>query len=74
MKMNILLTNKVYNVLKWTCLVALPAVAVLLAALGEIWGIRNVEKIVLTVNACTVFFGALLGVSAAQYKKTDGNG
>lgn len=74
MEMRFLLTNRAYDVLKWTCLVALPAVSVLTAALGEIWGLPNVARIVLTINALTAFLGALLGISTAQYKKTDGNG
>lgn len=72
--MKVLLTNKAYDVLKWTCLVALPAVSALTAALGEIWGLSNVTQTVLTINALTAFLGALLGVSAAQYRRTDGNG
>ena len=72
--MKVLLTNRVYDVLKWTCLVALPAASVLTAAVGEIWGIPNITRIVLTINAFTAFLGALLGVSAARYGKTDGNG
>ena len=71
--MKVLLTNKAYDALKWVCMVALPAASALTAALGEIWGLANVTQSVLTINALTAFLGALLGVSAAQYKKNDGN-
>ena len=72
--MKILLTNGVYDALKWICMVALPAASALTAALGEIWGFSGVTQAVLTINAFTAFLGALLGLSAAQYRKADGNG
>ena len=46
--MKILLSNKTYDVLKWVCLIGLPALAALVAAVGEIWHIPNVTQIVLT--------------------------
>ena len=67
--MKILMTNKTYDILKWVCLIALPAISVLLATLGKIWGIPNCEKIVLTINAIAVFLGALIGVSTAAYNQ-----
>ena len=67
--MKILLTNKTYDVLKWLCLIALPALAALVAAVGEIWHIPHTTEIVLTINAIAAFLGALIGVSCAQYKE-----
>ena len=69
--MKILLTNKTYDILKWVCLIALPAVAALIAALGDIWGLPNVSNIVLTINAVGVFLGALIGISTAAYYKKE---
>lgn len=71
--MKVLLTNKLYDVLKYLCLIGLPALATLVAALGAIWGIPNCDKIVLTINAVALFIGALIGVSSAQYRKTNEN-
>ena len=67
--MKILLTNKTYDVLKWVVMIVLPALAALLTAVGEIWGIADMPRIVLTLNAVTAFLGAIIGVSSAQYKK-----
>lgn len=67
--MKILLSNKTYDVLKWVCLIGLPALAALVAAVGEIWHIPNVTQIVLTINAVAAFLGTLIGVSCAQYKE-----
>ena len=72
--MRLMLTNRAYDILKWVCLVGLPAISVLVATLGQIWGWAGVDKIVLTINAVTVFLGALIGVSCAQYKKSHENG
>ena len=69
--MKILLNNRTYDVLKWVCLIALPAVAALVAAVGDIWGVAHVREVVLTINAVTAFLGALLGVSCAQYKERE---
>lgn len=72
--MFLMLTNKTYDILKWICLIALPAISVLVATLGQIWGIPYTENIVLTINAIAVFLGALIGVSTASYNKKNGNG
>ena len=62
------LNNKVYNVLKWVALIALPALATLIMTLGEIWGIPHREQISLTITAVDTFLGVLLGISTASYK------
>ena len=69
--MKLMLTNRAYDILKWVCLIGLPAVSVLVATLGQIWGWAGVDKIVLTINAITVFLGALIGVSTAAYNKAN---
>ena len=69
--MKILLSNNTYDILKWVCLIGLPAVAALIAALGDIWGLPNVSNIVLTINAVGVFLGALIGISTAAYYKKE---
>ncbi len=72
--MKILLTNRTYDILKWVCLIALPALAALAAAVGEIWHVPNATQLVLTINAAAAFLGALLGVSCAQYKEAEHDG
>ena len=71
--MKLMLTNQVYDWLKWIVMIGLPAISVLVATLGQIWGWVGVDKIVLTINAVTVFLGALIGVSTATYNKANGN-
>ena len=68
-----MLNGKVYDVLKWVAIIALPAVDVLIASLGQIWGWENADKITLTVNAVALFIGALIGVSTHAYNKQIGD-
>lgn len=64
------LSDKVYNVLKWIAQVALPALGTLYFALAGIWGLPYGEQIVGTITAIDACLGALLGLSTIQYKKT----
>lgn len=64
-----IIPDKLYEVLKWLGLIALPAVAAFVGAVGPAWGWPNVDAIVLTLNATGVLIGALIGVSAATSKQ-----
>ena len=46
-----MLNDKVYEFLKWTGLIALPAVAWFVSRIAPVWGIQNAEAIVTTLNA-----------------------
>lgn len=65
-----MMSNKVYDVLKWIAMVALPAVGTLYFALASIWGFPYAEQVVGTITAVDTFLGVLLGISSAQYKKS----
>lgn len=62
-----ILKDKWYDTLKWTGLIALPALAVFYNVLGETWGLPYVDEIVTTLNAVGVLIGTLIGVSNANY-------
>ena len=66
-----LLPNRAYDVLKWVALIALPAVAWLVGAVGPQWGLPHCGEIVTTINAVGVFVGALIGVSQLTATKPD---
>lgn len=70
-EMKAMLPNKVYDVLKWIALIALPAVATLWLTLGQIWAFPYVNEIGATIIAIDTFLGALLGVSTITYRKGD---
>lgn len=69
MKMN----DKVYDVLKWVALIALPALAILYGSLADIWGLPFGEQIPDTIVAIELFLGVVLGISNATYKKNGVN-
>ena len=61
--------DKIYNVLKWVCLIALPALAVLYFTLAKIWGLPYGAEITATINAVALFIGSLIGVSQIAINK-----
>lgn len=64
-----MLNGKIYDVLKWVAIIAMPAIAVLISTLGQIWGWADAEKVTLTLNAAALCLGALIGISSYQYNK-----
>ena len=64
-----MLSNKVYDVLKWIAQLLLPALGTLYFALAGIWGFPYGEEIIGTITAIDVFLGVILGISTANYKK-----
>lgn len=66
-----MLSNKVYDVLKWVALILLPATGTLYFALSGIWGLPYGEQIVGTITAIDTFLGAILGISSINYNKSN---
>lgn len=69
-----MMSNKVYDVLKYIAQIVLPALATLYFALAQIWGLPYGEQIVGTITAIDAFLGAILRISTIQYenKKDEG--
>lgn len=63
------MSNKTYDVLKYTAQIVLPAVATLYFAVSSIWGLPYGEQVVGTITAVDTFLGAILGISSANYKE-----
>lgn len=61
------LSNKAYDVLKWLSLIFFDAVGVLYKTLAAVWGWPFGDEVMTTCAAVSVFIGALIGVSTAQY-------
>lgn len=70
-ELDYLLPDKAYEILKWVALIALPAVAWLVGAVGPQWGLSHCGELVTTINAVGVFVGALIGVSQLTATKPD---
>jgi len=65
-----LLSNRVYDTLKWIAQYLLPAIGTLYIALATIWGLPYGEQIVGSISALTIFIGVILGISSRTYVKS----
>ena len=73
--MTYIVPEQIYQVLKWAGLIALPAIAVFVSTVGQAWGMDPglSNAVVTTLNALGVLVGALLGISQATGKPTEGD-
>lgn len=65
------MSNKMYDVLKWVCIIVLPAIATLYMGLAKIWDLPFEAEIPQTITVVDAFLGAILGVSTIQYNKDE---
>ena len=65
-----LIPNRVYDWMKWITILALPAIATLLIAIGNIWNIAILTPVAATVTAVTALLGTVLGISTISYNKS----
>ena len=63
------MSNKVYDILKEIALTILPALSVLYATLGKIWGLPYVSELPATLMAIDTFLGVCLHISSSEYNK-----
>lgn len=63
------LPDKVYDVLKWMCMICIPALATAYVGLAAIWGWPYADAIAKTAAVVCTLIGALLGISTAEYRK-----
>jgi len=64
------LSNGLYDVLKWVCIILLPAFGALWAGLAQIWNLPYPSEIPATVTVACTFLGSILCISTAEYNKT----
>ena len=65
------LNDALYDVLKWLCLIALPAASVFYAALDGAFGWGYTQTVTTVIAAVETFLGALIGISNAEYNKEE---
>ena len=66
-----MLSNRVYDTLKWITMIVLPALATAYVGLASIWGWPYAEEVAKTSAVICTLLGALLGISTAQYNKQE---
>lgn len=65
--------NKLYDILKWLCLIASPAIIAFITTIFSLYQIPGVEVVTGTIAAVTTLIGALIGISSANYHKDGEN-
>lgn len=62
------LSNKTYDICKWVLMTVVPALIVLISALGKIYNFEEVANTInLTIGAFAIFFRSILGISTKNY-------
>lgn len=64
------LSDKVYEVLKWICLILLPALTTAYVGMAAIWAWPYATEVAKTSAVVCALLGALLGISTAEYRRT----
>lgn len=63
------MSNKVYDILKWTSLVFLPALITFLGVVFKVLDVANADVILTIAVAFNTFLGSILGISNINYNK-----
>ena len=66
--MTMKMSNKVYDILKWTTLVFLPALTTFVGVILNCFEVPGTEIILTIMVGFTTFMGSLLGLSSLNYK------
>ena len=66
-----ILSNKVYDVLKWIALVALPALTTFYGVVGTTCNIPYTQEVLTIAVAFDAMLGTMLGISTNKYNKTN---
>lgn len=66
-----MLSNKVYDILKWMVMIAIPALTTAYVGLAAVWGWPCPDAVAKTSAIICTLLGALLGISTAQYNKSE---
>ena len=64
--MKLQFTDNAYDILKWLCLIALPALSVLYSALAGVWGWPYAQEVATTINDAVVASWARSSASAPR--------
>lgn len=72
--MEYIISDRAYKVLKWAGVIVLPALATFVGTVAPAWGMDAAlsDAIVTTLNAVGILMGAVLVVSAATARPTEG--
>jgi hypothetical protein len=67
----IISSNRLYDSLKYSAQIFLPALATLYFGLSQIWGLPYGAEVVGTITAVNTFLGVLLRINSVAYNNSD---
>jgi len=62
------MTDKVYNILKYVALIAIPAIGTFYTTVASLWGWPHITEVSGTILAFDTLLGAFIGISSARYQ------
>lgn len=65
------LSNKVYDIMKWVVIIAIPACTTFYVTIDTIFSWGYGDTVAKVSSAVCTLLGALLGISSAQYYKAE---
>lgn len=68
------LNDNFYTVMKWLCVICLPALATCYNIIASIWSLPYAEEISKTILAVSTLIGSLICISTADYYKDNNHG
>lgn len=63
------LSNTAYDIIKWCCVIVIPALGEAYMRLANIWDLPYASQVNETALVLTFLLGAIIGISTAQYNK-----
>lgn len=67
-----ILNDRIYVILKWVCLIFIPAFTTMLSVVLSTWNVfpaETINAIITTITAVGAFIGTLIGISNANYNR-----
>lgn len=64
-----IMSNELFDLLKWLCLLVLPGLSTFVSVVFPLWNIPYADEIAQTITALATLIGGCLGVSSMNYYK-----
>ena len=65
-----MINQKLYEIIRWTIAIAIPAISLLIVSICEIWELNiPYDKITLTLDAIGLFLGMIFGINKIKHDK-----
>lgn len=66
-----MISNRLYDVLKWVVMIVIPALTTAYVGLAAIWNFPYATEVAKTSAVVCTLLGALLGISTAEYNRKE---